>query len=55
MPDDWVARLAVAGTPEEARARLAGLRAAGVTDTILAPTVPDPVGALESLATVLNA
>lgn len=54
MPDDWVARLAVAGTPEEARAGLAGLRAAGVTDTVLTPVGPDPVGALESLATVLD-
>ncbi|MFJ6615131.1 LLM class flavin-dependent oxidoreductase [Streptomyces sp. NPDC091289] len=54
MPDDWVARLAVAGTPQEARARLAGLRAAGVTDTVLAPVGPDPVGALESLAGVLD-
>ncbi|MFG3408024.1 LLM class flavin-dependent oxidoreductase [Streptomyces sp. NPDC048142] len=55
MPDAWVARLAVAGTPEEARARLGGLRTAGVTDTVLAPVGPDPVKALESLATVLGA
>ncbi|WP_426500560.1 LLM class flavin-dependent oxidoreductase [Streptomyces sp. D54] len=55
MPDGWVARLAVAGSPEEARARLDGLRAAGVTDTMLAPVGPDPVEALESLATVLGA
>lgn len=54
MPDDWVARLAVAGSPEEARARLGGLRAAGVTDIVLAPVGPDPVGALESLAAVLG-
>ncbi|WP_307671293.1 LLM class flavin-dependent oxidoreductase [Streptomyces sp. V2I9] len=54
LPDDWVARLAVAGTPEEARGRLAGLRAAGVTDTVLAPVGPDPVGALESLASVID-
>lgn len=55
MPDDWVARLAVAGSPEEARARLDGLRSAGVTDIVLAPVGRDPVGALESLATVLGA
>ncbi|OWA15065.1 LLM class flavin-dependent oxidoreductase [Streptomyces sp. CS057] len=55
MPDDWVARLAVAGSPEEARTRLHGLRAAGVTDIVLAPVGPDPAGALESLATVLGA
>ncbi|MFI7325476.1 hypothetical protein ACIBQ3_12490 [Streptomyces rubiginosohelvolus] len=40
MPDCWVARLAVAGTPAEARAGLDGLRAAGVTDTVLAPVGP---------------
>ncbi|WP_228992800.1 LLM class flavin-dependent oxidoreductase [Streptomyces sp. DH8] len=54
LPDDWVARLAVAGTPEEARARLAALGAAGVTDSVLAPVGPDPVGSLESLAAVLG-
>ncbi|MFF7877555.1 LLM class flavin-dependent oxidoreductase [Streptomyces californicus] len=55
MPDTWVARLAVAGTTEDARARLAELRAAGVTDAVLTPVGPDPVGALESLATLLGA
>ncbi|MFJ4963291.1 F420-dependent glucose-6-phosphate dehydrogenase [Streptomyces sp. ADI96-02] len=53
MPDAWVARLAVAGTPEQARARLDALRAAGVTDAVLAPVGPDPVGALGHLAAVL--
>lgn len=55
LPDDQVARLAVAGTPKEARARLDGLWSAGVTDSVLAPVGPDPVAALESLATVLDA
>ncbi|MET9771055.1 LLM class flavin-dependent oxidoreductase [Streptomyces sp. NPDC006415] len=55
MPDDWVARLAVAGTPAQARDRLDGLRAAGVTDTVLAPVGPDPLKALDSLASVLDA
>ncbi|MGY5074373.1 LLM class flavin-dependent oxidoreductase [Streptomyces griseus] len=55
LPDDQVARLAVAGTPQEALARLDGLWSAGVTDSVLAPVGPDPVAALESLATVLDA
>ncbi|MGW6719967.1 LLM class flavin-dependent oxidoreductase [Streptomyces sp. NPDC054995] len=55
MPDDWVARLAVAGTPAQARDRLDGLRAAGVTDTVLAPVGPDPLKALDFLASVLDA
>ncbi|WP_257135490.1 hypothetical protein [Streptomyces sp. b94] len=37
------------------RDRLAELRAAGVTDAVLAPVGPDPVRALESLATLLGA
>ncbi|MFE2975996.1 LLM class flavin-dependent oxidoreductase [Streptomyces sp. NPDC059258] len=55
MPDEWVARLAVAGAPAQARDRLDGLRAAGVTDTVLAPVGPDPLKALDSLASVLDA
>ncbi|MDJ1641617.1 LLM class flavin-dependent oxidoreductase [Streptomyces pakalii] len=55
MPGSWVARLSVTGTPEEARTGLDGLRAAGVTDTVLAPVGSDPLGALDSLAAVLDA
>ncbi|WP_337062973.1 LLM class flavin-dependent oxidoreductase [Kineococcus sp. G2] len=53
LPDAWVHRLAVTGTPEQARARLAGLFAAGVTSAVLIPTGDDPLRALEHLATVL--
>ncbi|MFB7389557.1 LLM class flavin-dependent oxidoreductase, partial [Streptomyces microflavus] len=53
LPDAWVARLAVTGTPEAARARLGELGAAGVTDAVLAPVGPDPLGALEALAPVV--
>ncbi|MEU0157291.1 LLM class flavin-dependent oxidoreductase [Streptomyces sp. NPDC006261] len=53
LPDAWVERLAVTGTPEAARARLGGLGAAGVTDAVLTPVGPDPLGALVSLAGVL--
>jgi 5,10-methylenetetrahydromethanopterin reductase len=52
MPDAWVARLAVAGSPDAARARLRGLRAAGVTSSVLIPVGPDPLAALERLAAV---
>lgn len=53
LPDTWVARLSVTGTPEAARARLGELGAAGVTDAVLAPVGPDPLGALELLAGVV--
>ncbi|MYW32256.1 LLM class flavin-dependent oxidoreductase, partial [Streptomyces sp. SID2119] len=36
-----------------ARARLGELGAAGVTDAVLAPVGPDPLGALGSLAGVV--
>ncbi|MGF1343246.1 LLM class flavin-dependent oxidoreductase [Streptomyces flavovirens] len=53
MPDAWVAELAVAGTGGQARARIAALREAGVTDAVLIPAGRDPSAALDSLATVL--
>ncbi|RMI14433.1 LLM class flavin-dependent oxidoreductase [Cellulomonas triticagri] len=53
LPDAWVDALAVVGTPEQARARLAEIGAAGVDAVVLAPTGPDPLAALDSLATVL--
>lgn len=53
LPDAWVARLTVTGTPETARARLRELGGAGVTDAVLAPVGPDPLKALKSLAGVL--
>jgi len=53
LPDTWVARLAVAGTPSQARARVAGLAAAGVTSAVLFPA-GDPFAALEPLATLVG-
>jgi alkanesulfonate monooxygenase SsuD/methylene tetrahydromethanopterin reductase-like flavin-dependent oxidoreductase (luciferase family) len=53
LPDAWVDRLAVVGTPEQARDRLAELAAAGADAVVLAPTGPDPLAALDSLAAVL--
>ncbi|WP_454050483.1 LLM class flavin-dependent oxidoreductase [Cellulomonas sp. Marseille-Q8402] len=53
LPDAWVDRLAVVGTPEQARARLAELEAAGADAVVLAPAGPDPLAALDALAAVL--
>ena len=53
LPDAWVAQLALAGSPERVRARIAELGAAGVTDVVLQPTASDPlavIAALEALA-----
>ncbi|MER3388579.1 MAG: LLM class flavin-dependent oxidoreductase [Microcella sp.] len=53
LPDSWVARLALVGTPAQVRARLDELDAAGATDHVLIPVGGDPLGALPSLARVL--
>lgn len=50
MPDAWVAELALAGTPDEVRARIAALGRAGVTSSVFIPAGPDPLAALTSLA-----
>lgn len=55
MPEAWVARLALAGDPQQVRARLDQLDAAGTTDHVLIPVGDDPVDALDSLAGVLPA
>ncbi len=49
LPDAWVAELALAGSPERVRDRLAALGAAGVTDVVLQPTPSDPLGAIAAL------
>ncbi|MGW2330299.1 LLM class flavin-dependent oxidoreductase [Streptomyces sp. NPDC001700] len=53
MPDAWVRQLAVAGTPEQARATLAGLFDAGVTSAVLAPVGSDYLASLDALARVV--
>ena len=55
LPAEHVRRLALAGTPEQVRSRLAELHAAGVASVVLAPVGPDPLAALGSLATALRA
>ena len=58
MPDAWVDALAVVGTPDAVRARLAELGAHGVSSVVLVPTSPDPArpddpfAALDALAAV---
>ena len=54
MPEAWVARLALAGDPQQVRARLDQLDAAGTTDHVLIPVGADPLGALDSLARVVD-
>ncbi len=53
LPDEWVAQLALAGTPEQVRSRIAELAASGVDSSVFIPAGPDPFEALRSLARVL--
>ncbi|GAA2230112.1 LLM class flavin-dependent oxidoreductase [Promicromonospora sukumoe] len=53
LPDEWVARLALAGTPDQVRARIDELGRAGVTSSVFIPAGPDPLAALDALARVL--
>lgn len=54
MPDAWVARLSLAGTPDEVRARIAELGSAGVTSSVFIPAGDDAEAALAALARVLG-
>jgi 5,10-methylenetetrahydromethanopterin reductase len=53
LPDGWVDRLAVVGDVATCRARLEQLYAAGADSVVLAPTAPDRLAALTSLADLL--
>ncbi|MFD6446753.1 LLM class flavin-dependent oxidoreductase [Promicromonospora sp. NPDC060204] len=53
LPDEWVAGLALAGTPAQVRARIDELGRAGVTSSVFIPAGPDPLAALDALARVL--
>ena len=53
LPDEWVDQLALVGTPDVVRARIAELGAAGATSVVLAPVGGDPMSALDSFAWVL--
>jgi alkanesulfonate monooxygenase SsuD/methylene tetrahydromethanopterin reductase-like flavin-dependent oxidoreductase (luciferase family) len=53
LPDAWVDDLALVGTPERIRARIAELEAAGLDEVSLFPVGEDRLAALETLATIL--
>ena len=55
MPDEWIRQLAVVGTPEQARSKLAELFDAGLTSAVLTPAGSDHLAALDSLAPLTNA
>lgn len=53
MPDTWVRQLSIAGTPDQAREAIKARHAAGATSVVLAPTGPDALTSLDSLARAL--
>jgi 5,10-methylenetetrahydromethanopterin reductase len=53
MPAEWVAELALVGTPDQVRERIAARHRAGATSVILTPVGPDAMVALDQLARVL--
>jgi alkanesulfonate monooxygenase SsuD/methylene tetrahydromethanopterin reductase-like flavin-dependent oxidoreductase (luciferase family) len=52
MPDAWIDALALVGTAERVRSRIAELHSAGAHSSVVIP-VGDPLAALESLAAAL--
>jgi 5,10-methylenetetrahydromethanopterin reductase len=54
LPDRWVDRLAIVGTPERARQQLAALHQYGASHTVLTPAYPDTRSALDSLARLIR-
>ncbi|MFD7620533.1 LLM class flavin-dependent oxidoreductase [Streptomyces sp. NPDC059802] len=53
MPAAWVRELSIAGTPDQARDAINARHAAGATSVVLAPTGPDALVALDSIARAL--
>ncbi|MHB1064101.1 MAG: LLM class flavin-dependent oxidoreductase [Georgenia sp.] len=53
LPEEWVDRLALVGTPAAVRARIDDLFTAGATSVAMFPLGADPMAALEGLARVL--
>ncbi|GAA2033333.1 LLM class flavin-dependent oxidoreductase [Pseudokineococcus marinus] len=53
LPEEWVRRLALAGTPEQVRRRIDELGAAGVTSSVFIPAGSEPLEALIAVARVL--
>lgn len=54
MPADWVRQLSIVGAPDQAREAIKARHAAGATSVVLAPTGPDALASLDSLARVLD-
>ncbi|WP_253259870.1 LLM class flavin-dependent oxidoreductase [Subtercola boreus] len=54
LPDEWVAQLALAGTPSTVRRRLRQLGEAGVTSSVMIPVGPDPFSAVTSFAQLID-
>lgn len=54
LPDRWVDRLAITGTPRRARDQLAALKRSGVGHSVLLPAGPDPASALDSAARIVQ-
>ncbi|MER8069348.1 LLM class flavin-dependent oxidoreductase [Streptomyces sp. NPDC094034] len=54
MPAEWVAELALAGTPGQVRERVAARYRAGATSVVLTPVEADRTAALTRLARVLS-
>jgi 5,10-methylenetetrahydromethanopterin reductase len=55
LPDEWIDALALAGTPDRVRARIAELHSSGATSVVLIPVGADPLARLDSLARALPA
>ncbi|MDT5043462.1 MAG: hypothetical protein QOE51_4447, partial [Actinoplanes sp.] len=53
LPDEWVDQLAIVGSPEQARARVEELAAAGADHVVLIPAGFDPIDALDALSSIL--
>jgi alkanesulfonate monooxygenase SsuD/methylene tetrahydromethanopterin reductase-like flavin-dependent oxidoreductase (luciferase family) len=53
LPDAWVDRLAIVGTPGTARERVRALHRSGADRAVLIPAYPELLPALDSLARVL--
>lgn len=53
LPDAWVRRLALVGTPAQVREQLAERHAAGLSTSVLLPTASDPLAGLDELARVV--
>ncbi|KQO08761.1 luciferase [Agreia sp. Leaf244] len=53
LPDEWVDALALTGTPDRVRNRIAELHASGATSVVFMPAGTDPLSRLDSLARAL--